>query len=518
MHRRILHARLTLAAAMAATALVAVDADAALRNRYSFTSDATDSVSGQNGTLFGANGSFSDGQLHLSNTGEGSTDPGTTGAYLDLPNGLISSAAAADSVGTVTVEFWITMQANRNWAAAFSAGKSNQGEDTATCCNGDEPYIQIIPRTGDGGRGNDFRVTSNAEGIAEDAGPYWVDDANDGDGTDLQVGVKEHIVAIFDQSGAAPGTITVFRNGSLMDAPQPINPNLDLTTFAGGSDTTGSGPGDAGHPNPGYDPNAIDYNVWLGRSQWGDALAAASYDELRVYSHAVTAQEALAGTVFGPDATGVSAIPSIEVDKDTGKITLKNNEAAPVNIEYYSITSAAGALSTAGWNSLDSQNYNAVDGDDVGSTAGDSVGEGWDESGGANANQLIELFLGEAGSVLASSDTLDLGNAYNTSVFGAADGDLVFQFGLTGGALITADVTYVGGGGTPGDFNSDGKVDGADFLAWQRNPGVGSLSDWQANYGAGTAAAAAGSVPEPGTIVLAMMSLTGLIGVARRLG
>jgi len=29
------------------------------------------------------------------------------------------------------------------------------------------------------------------------------------------------------------------------------------------------------------------------------------------------------------------------------------------------------------------------------------------------------------------------------------------------------------------DFDNDGDVDGADFLAWQRNPRVGSLSDWQ---------------------------------------
>jgi hypothetical protein len=39
--------------------------------------------------------------------------------------------------------------------------------------------------------------------------------------------------------------------------------------------------------------------------------------------------------------------------------------------------------------------------------------------------------------------------------------------------------------GTPdmGDFDQDGDVDGRDFLLWQRNPSVGSLADWQNNYG-----------------------------------
>ncbi|MBA3480729.1 MAG: hypothetical protein H0T51_02840 [Pirellulales bacterium] len=43
-----------------------------------------------------------------------------------------------------------------------------------------------------------------------------------------------------------------------------------------------------------------------------------------------------------------------------------------------------------------------------------------------------------------------------------------------------------------GDFDNDGDVDGSDFLSWQRNPGVGNLSDWQANFGQ-----SAGQGPDP---------------------
>ncbi len=210
---------------LAAILLCASAAQGALVNRYSFNDGtANDSVGSANGTLVGTNGSISGGQLILDNNGEGSQNPGAAGAFLDLPNGLISSAATP--AGAVTVEMWITMRQNRDWAAAFSAGISVNGENTSDCCNGDEPYIQIIPRTGDGGQGNDVRSTTNSFG----GGEGFVDDLGAGNGTDLTVGVEEHLVSIFDQSGGLPGSVTVYRNGALMGT-NPIAANLDLKTF-----------------------------------------------------------------------------------------------------------------------------------------------------------------------------------------------------------------------------------------------------------------------------------------------
>lgn len=62
----------------------------------------------------------------------------------------------------------------------------------------------------------------------------------------------------------------------------------------------------------------------------------------------------------------------------------------------------------------------------------------------------------------------------------------------------------------PGDFNADGHVDGRDFLVWQRNPSVGDLADWQANYGVSSVAATV-SVPEPRGHVLFFVALGSLI-------
>src|SRR5690606_4605742 len=101
--------------------------------------------------------------------------------------------------GAVSIEMWITMDTNRNWAAAFSAGISSRLEDYAEGGNDHFPYLQFVPRSGDAGTGNDFRVITN--GVA--GGEGVVD--GDGDDTDLQSGVEEHIIAVFDQSGGLPG-------------------------------------------------------------------------------------------------------------------------------------------------------------------------------------------------------------------------------------------------------------------------------------------------------------------------
>jgi T5SS/PEP-CTERM-associated repeat protein len=63
--------------------------------------------------------------------------------------------------------------------------------------------------------------------------------------------------------------------------------------------------------------------------------------------------------------------------------------------------------------------------------------------------------------------------------------------------------------GRVGDFDNDGDVDGRDFLAWQRNPELGNLEDWQNAYGNNLLSATA--VPEPNclALLLGLMVLSG---------
>ncbi|BBO32447.1 LamG-like jellyroll fold domain-containing protein [Lacipirellula parvula] len=267
-------------------ALCATSASGALVHRYTFDGNANDSVGTANGVVMGNTATYAGGQIVLSNptnTGSGAFNNNNvpaSGSYVDFPNFLIRDAAAAGQAGAVSVEMWVTMNTNRDWSALFAAGISSSGiEGNSDGGNDNFPYLQIIPRTGDGGAGNDLRVTSN--GVA---GPESFVDAP-GDSTDLQVGVQEHLIAVFDQSGGLPGTITVYRNGALYGAPAPIANNLNIAANATAFPVT----------------TLADVNVWLGRSMWPDSLIDASIAELRIYSHALTLQDAQNNNGLGPN-------------------------------------------------------------------------------------------------------------------------------------------------------------------------------------------------------------------------
>ncbi len=66
----------------------------------------------------------------------------------------------------------------------------------------------------------------------------------------------------------------------------------------------------------------------------------------------------------------------------------------------------------------------------------------------------------------------------------------------------------------PGDYNRDGVVNGADFLAWQRGEspiplGAADLSEWKSNFGMTSASLLAPNiaVPEPTTAFLLMLAI-----------
>jgi hypothetical protein len=461
------------------------DADAALAHRYSFNGNVNDSVGTANGTLVDAGNptaTFTGGQLDLTgNVGEGSNGI-TEDAYVDLPNGLISSTATTN--GALSFELWTTISTVRTWQRLVDFGTSNGGEDVSDGANNTN-YLYISPSHGRFNNGIATEV--HQPDVAFEVGLAGAPVTNR----------QYHLVGTYDHNdtaaGANPnGTTRLYIDGTLIGSVQ-LAPNVNLRTLT-------------------------DNNNWIGRSQWNDAVFDGLINEFRIYNHALTQAEVNQGVLFGPDVVNPGGTLSIEVNKSTGNISLKNTAAAPLTLEHYRISSAGGALNLAGWNSLDDQNFGAVDGPDPGTGAGDSVGEGWDQAGGSSANQLVEQFLGELGSTIGATTTISLGNAYNTAIFGAADGDLQFQFGLNNGGLITSTVSYVGGGGQPGDFDLDLDVDGNDFLVWQRGVGAAhnsaTLATWKANFGAHPATAAAGAVPEPAC--LALLLTAGMALVARR--
>ncbi len=66
-----------------------------------------------------------------------------------------------------------------------------------------------------------------------------------------------------------------------------------------------------------------------------------------------------------------------------------------------------------------------------------------------------------------------------------------------------------------GDFTGDGNVDGKDFLAWQQNPSIGNLAEWEANYGAAGSLGGTSVVPEPTAWMMGFIASSLLAGVRR---
>jgi hypothetical protein len=421
-----------------------------------------------------------------------------TDAYVDLPNGIISAAAANGASGAFSFELWATVATTRNWQRFVDVGSSNNGEDTSAN-GGMTPYIYIAANHGRFGMG---------VGTEVHAANQTVPAAEVGQMGPLPTGIQQHIVGTYDQndtSSGPNGTMKLYRNGVSIGA-AAIPPDIDLNSFTND-------------------------NNWLGRSQWPDPIFDGSYNEFRIYDDVLSAGDVTNNTFFGPDVMGSGELPSLTVNKNSGQITMTNSTSATLNIEFYRISSAGSALNVAGWNSLDEQNYDAVDGPDAGNVPGDGDGEGWDEAGGSNAMQLVELFLGESGSSFAPSETLNLGNAYNTSVFPASDGDLQFTLGLLGGGQFNLDVNYVTGpAGVQGDYNNNGTVDAADYVLWRNGgplqnegvtPNMVTAEDytfWRSRFGAisGVGIGQSAAVPEPAAAWWVASVLAGVALAARR--
>jgi hypothetical protein len=161
----------------------------------------------------------------------------------------------------------------------------------------------------------------------------------------------------------------------------------------------------------------------------------------------------------------------LEVNTNTGQATLKNQTGAPVNIDYYEVSSATGALNSTAWNSFQEQNLG-------GFPAGNGSGNGWEQFGGSSSSVIGESYL-TGNSAVANNSATNLGAAFN--VGGAHN--LVFKYGAVPGG--TTNPT--------GDYNNNGVVDGADYVLWRNGgplsndptPGVqpGDYGVWRANFG-----------------------------------
>ena len=235
----------------ATNSLTVVAIPATLIHRYSFASDASDSVGGANGTLVGT-AAISGGQLVLD---------GSAGCYVDLPAGQINISTNP----AVTFDAWVTLGNPTTWAELFGFGNTNNG--------GGVNNIACVPAAEGGG----FRNWGLTENFANGRTPSWSHSWNN---------ATMHITVVLDPP---TGALSVYRDGVLQiaeyDATAPISSIATNYAFIGRSF----------------------FNA--------DPYLPASVDEFRIYSGALTpAQVALVQQGgAGSTSLNVGALSSIAV-------------------------------------------------------------------------------------------------------------------------------------------------------------------------------------------------------------
>jgi hypothetical protein len=148
----------------------------AMTHRYSFATDASDSIEGANGTLMG-DASVTGGQLVLD---------GTTGTYVSLPGNIINIATNA----SVTFEAWTTIGAIAVWSHVFEFGA--QGASNVYCA----------PRAQAAG----FVEFGISEGFSGGQTPIWANGWSN---------ITLHITDVIDPTTSS---LSVYTNGVLMQA------------------------------------------------------------------------------------------------------------------------------------------------------------------------------------------------------------------------------------------------------------------------------------------------------------
>jgi hypothetical protein len=489
--------------AVSLAALLASPAYAALTNKYTFNDNtANDSIGGQHGTIVDRTGisRFVGGAFDMTgNNGPGFgsnqdfvNNPNATGAFIDLPNGLLSTAINEGDFGEATLEIWFTTQTNRGWAEVYSFGISTGGENMA---NEGDSYVALIPASGIATP--DFRATTRAGGTTDVEFPLI------GNPAPLPTGVKHHVVYALnhtDTTAGANGTGRLYHNGVEVG-------NAQIATFL---DTIS------------------DVNNWLGRSQWPDPLYDGAIDEFRVYNHALDQTEVTSSFNMGPD---IVATPTLVVDRTTGAITsVANQTTVPLQLKGYSITSAAGSLSPTTWTSIDADNTFDPNGT-------------WTAQSSTSTN-IEESVTGGTldGGSLAASSSRSIGMPWLRTPFE----DLVFEYTLGDNSTGFGVVQYTGTAAARSDLNGDGQINVADWTTFIAN-GYTNLSaetavgayrrgdldgdrdndifdyrlfkaDYTAANGAAAFAALEGAVPEPSTMALLVVGVLATLrfGAARR--
>lgn len=311
-------------------------------HRYSFNETAGDASGRQfqdsagtaNGSVLGAGATFSGSRLVLAG------GPSATAAYGDLPNGLLSTNAAANSgSGQFTFETWARFTGSQTWSRVFDFGSSLASPDTGEIFepggtgNGAD-YFMLSAQVGGDITTRRFEVRNNEDPAGEESALSDI--------RTFTFGTDTHIVATWNE---ATGEVNLYENG--------------VRTGGFTADDTMD--------------EINDVNMWLGRSQWmADQNAQVEFDEVRLYDVVLTPEQISGNTQSGPDHINMGQDVGATIGRQPENVTtvesgnatfqISASGSAPLSIQWYrGGTPIAGARSRV----LSLTNVTAADNDAV---------------------------------------------------------------------------------------------------------------------------------------------------------
>ncbi len=262
---------------------------AVLVNRYSFATDASDSVGGQHGTLVGG-AVITNGAVVMD---------GIKPGYVNLPNGL------GATLTNYSIETWVTVAATHDWQRIFDFGWSTAGEDVQ-------------------GQGSNtlFLTTSSPVSGAAGVGvwmytkPQAAYRTNVVAGPALTLGTRHHIVLTYAWLGT---TARLYVDGF------PVATNRDIAASLAGLGPT--------------------VNNWLGHSQFStDADFNGAIHEFRLYDGVLTPVQVMANHAAGPDVVTISK-PSLDISLTNAQVLI----AWPAEATGFSLESSLMLEAATNW-------------------------------------------------------------------------------------------------------------------------------------------------------------------------
>lgn len=250
-------------------------ASAALTHRYSFTTDASDSVGGANGTLMNS-ATVSGGALQLNNPNF--SGPSTAGGYLSLPPSILPSS------GSVTLEEWFTFTGSGFFTEGWTFSNNANDTNIPNATNGQ--YLMFTISAPQGGPN-----TGSAGGshIAQSLAGYQGPPAGETDAYETTPGIGAGGGGYLDDG-------ETFFEATVIDASAGT---LSYYLY----DESAGGVGGLQETIPAISLSSYDFtNAYLGRSAFaGDNSTSGAIDEFRVYNNAQSPAAIAADYAAGPN-------------------------------------------------------------------------------------------------------------------------------------------------------------------------------------------------------------------------